>query len=258
MIGCNGVDNLDTLLDKEQSIEKLQQNEFNENTLNSLETKKRDKKRKIQQVIDIDNESKPSPEIEPIDVTVYPKVFTTITFSMPREQMFNMRCLNRRSYKILSGFEEICPKGVHKKPGVSSDIFPLIFGSYVDYRKLGIPKEPNTIPSFIFYQLLLGVNRLPREFWPFIKDTHIKNLDLSWMKIKKDEVDNLIICLKGSGVTSINLSQNALYYEDAEKFAALLNKNFIIIQSITLQGNRINEIQKNNLKKDHYNITWHF
>jgi hypothetical protein len=120
-----------------------------------------------------------------------------------------------------------------------------------------MPKTLEAIPSFIFYQVMKWVIKLPKEFWPYIKDTNISLIYLNWMGIKDIEVEQLGEFLKGSKVVGVNLECNQITYEGATKLAEKLLQTKV--RTVVLEENNIeSQEEKVALKKKYPLIKWVF
>ena len=171
----------------------------------------------------------------------------------------NYRSINKNSYKILSGYNLIASTGVYNLPNKYIDLYSSAYTFYIDYARLkNMPKNLDNIPSFIFYQVMRYVVGLPKEFWPYIKYTHINALVLKSMGLNNKDLEEIAKHLKGSKVLCIDLEHNKIDYQRADTFAEQLLENNVNIKVLKFKNCRINLSEQQNLKKKHRSIEWSF
>lgn len=182
----------------------------------------------------------------------------------------HFRQVNKKLYNIFSGYDQVGLRGVTNRPVHNNDIYSSIYNYTINFPEAGESKEPmpktlDTIPSFIFYQVMKWVKKLPKEFWPYIKDTKIEILSLNWMGITDEEVGQLGKYLQGSKVIGINLETNQITYKGVEELAQNLLQTYgnqdrlTIVQQVVLKDNSIESQEEQlDIKKKYPAIDWIF
>ncbi|OJW68375.1 MAG: hypothetical protein BGO68_05460 [Candidatus Amoebophilus sp. 36-38] len=208
------------------------------------------------------------------------KILEKVVLKLPYYDRLHVRQVNKELYKIFSGYDQVGLRGVANRPARDSDIYSSINDYTIKFPetcelddeseedgelKGPMPKTPDTIPSFIFYQVMKWVKNLPTEFWPHIKDAKIEILSLNWMGITDEEVEKLGEYLQGSRVIGINLATNQITYQGAEKLAQKLlqtndqQEQLTNVQGVSLEDNSIeSQEEQSDIKKKYPSIEWTF
>ena len=173
-------------------------------------------------------------------------------------ERLDARIVNRKLHNIFSGYDQIGLRGVINLPARKVNIYSSIYEYYIHFDELRpILRAPETIPSFIFYQVMKWVTGLPKEFWPYIKNTNISIIRLNWMAMKDTEVEQLGKFLQGSKVVGVNLRHNQITYQGAEMFAQKLSQTKV--RTVVLKDTKIkSQEEKIALSKKYPHIKWIF
>lgn len=117
---------------------------------------------------------------------------------------------------------------------------------FIDFRilasKYGLAWTSETIPSFAFYILMRKVDNLPKEYWPYLRDTQIRGIDLGWNKISEINIMEFGKSLIGSNVHRVDLWHNKLGPTCTEEFAKSLPQN-TSMREINLSNNNLEIIK---------------
>jgi hypothetical protein len=155
-------------------------------------------------------------------------------------EILTCRQLNHSFYERITGDNRIGILGAANKPNLYCEIenfqpLPVIDFNKAKYKDL----TPADIYSFFFYNLIQKAKNLPHSFWPYVKGTRIKEIDLEHNNIGDDKFIGLINSLKGSEVQYIGLGNNGIQKIDASSFnQALQNTN---ISNINLHANKLTD-----------------
>lgn len=209
-------------------------------------------------------------EVGLCDILEKKELLKKIRLKLSYYDRLHFRQVNRKLYNIFSGYDQVGLRGVTNQPANNNDIYSSIYNYTIDFPEAGESKEPmpktlDTIPSFIFYQVMKWIKKLPKEFWPYIKDTKIEILSLNWMGITDEEVGQLGKYLQGSKVIGINLENNQITYKGAEELAQNLLQTYgnqdrsTIVQQVVLKDNSIESQEEQlDIKKKYPEIDWIF
>ena len=99
--------------------------------------------------------------------------------------------------------------------------------------------EIHNIQNYVFYSLIENLKALPASSWPHIKDTQIRNVDLSSMEIDAKGAYDLGQALKGTRVDTVDLYNNNISDEGARDFGQGLKGTQVHI--LNLSDNNIGD-----------------
>jgi hypothetical protein len=151
-----------------------------------------------------------------------------ISYLSYKEAML-MRQVSHDFYALITGYDQVGMVGVANKPDRRIAQAKWSSIKSLDFDKIG--NKLSSMPSFVFYQLLKGVENLPPAYWPYLAETQVHTVDFFFNKIECKGVAQLGQCLQNSKVHTILLWTNQVKAKGAEAFGKTLvaNKNVRII-----------------------------
>lgn len=188
------------------------------------------------------------------DLVVFPielleKVLSYLSYS----EIIKARQINRFFNELITGYSQPGLMGVEHKPNRHIYLEACAVKKNVDLSKFNLGK----LPSFFFYQFIRQVLNLPREFWPYLRETNIHTFTLCDISIGITDVMQLMESLQGTKIHTLTFSRNnvepAILVELAkclhitEVYTFNLHQNSI--------GSRIGEFAKNLQKSKVHTIS---
>jgi hypothetical protein len=127
------------------------------------------------------------------------------------KRVLSARAVNSDWSQLITGYREAGMVGVKNKP------FHIIdTRSWIEKKKIifgGGKLKTITrkiIPSFDFYHLIGEVNRLPQNFWPYLKGTNVHTLHLGNNQINGQVAVGLAKHPQETQVCTVNLNLNQI------------------------------------------------
>jgi len=207
-------------------------------------------------------------KVELFDIFEKEDIMKRVVSRLPLPDRLHLRLINRELHNLFSGYDQVGLRGVINRPVRTTDVYASIYEYTIEFPKTSKEKEErqpeetmpstlDTIPSFIFYQLMKWVKKLPKEFWPYIEHTKIEKLYLNWIGITDGEAEQLGGYLQRSKVIGINLQCNQITYVGALRFGQkLLETN---VRQVVLKNNSIeSQEEQSDIRKKCPGIKWIF
>ncbi|MHB9148174.1 MAG: hypothetical protein ACYC2U_07320, partial [Candidatus Amoebophilus sp.] len=131
---------------------------------------------------------------------------------LPWEAILSARGANRFFYTLISGYDQLSMRGVSHQPKWHANPCFSTLNKHVNFRENQKIRSvnPETIPSFLFYHVIRQVDHLPRSYWPYLSNTYIHALNLSWNYIKDSGLIELAPYLPASRIHTLDLKDNLL------------------------------------------------
>ncbi|OJW67024.1 MAG: hypothetical protein BGO68_00405 [Candidatus Amoebophilus sp. 36-38] len=152
-----------------------------------------------------------------------------------------IRELNHYFYEFITGYNQVGVVGVslESKPDRPIAKAPWTIKYAVDFAKLA--DKVVKMPSFIFYQLIGIVKKLPPTYWPDIAGTQFHTINFWEGKMKPGEIEMLGMCLQGSKVNKVYLWHSQMEDIGAEAFGKAVAKN-VDIQEVNFSTNNLTAV----------------
>ncbi|OJW66638.1 MAG: hypothetical protein BGO68_01670 [Candidatus Amoebophilus sp. 36-38] len=158
------------------------------------------------------------------------KIFTSV--SSPH--ILNCMGINHTFYEFITGNRRTIDLiGLKHKLQTRINVECWTIPKTVDFtdRKLAT-LTPETMNSYIFYQLMIEVKSLPQPFWSYLKDTNIHTLNLSNNNIGDEDMTRLALDLEGTNIETLDLSNNQIGDAGATTLAQHLQRTNIRVLNL--------------------------
>jgi Ran GTPase-activating protein (RanGAP) involved in mRNA processing and transport len=167
---------------------------------------------------------------------LWQEIFSYLDF----EGVLAARAVNSDWNELITGYREAGVVGVENKPShiVNARDWMSKKIIYFHCDKLRTINS-KSMPSFAFYLLMGKVRNLHPEFWPYLQETQVYTVDLSWNKIGDQGAEEFAKCLQGTRVHTVHLSGNEIGAQGAVGFAKYLQATRV--HTIDLTGNKIGD-----------------
>jgi hypothetical protein len=142
---------------------------------------------------------------------IMPELWQIIFSHLDFEGVLAAREVSTSWNELITGFRQPGIVGVENKSLYIINTSNWTKNKEIDFQDSKLKKlTPQTIPSFLFYQLMQSVKNLPPAFWPYLKESqvHILNLDYNYIRVK--EAITLGRYLQGTNIHTLILSDNQL------------------------------------------------
>jgi hypothetical protein len=140
-----------------------------------------------------------------------------------------LRQVNKTFDKLMTGYDNPTQQGAQFKPQTTGKYIAL-WGSdrVINFGSKELKDyTPETIPSFLFCQLVGEAQNLPQEFWLYLKDTRVHTVEFLYRSIGDTGVAWLASCLGKTQVQMLNLSNNQISNKGVIALAKRLSGTYV-------------------------------